>query len=106
MECQQEQRDLGWATNAGLPAEIGFMHVQKFGCKVQYVYSTHTWNMSARIHHETLVVASKQIGLEVNADKTKYMVMSGDQHAGRSHSMKISNSSFERVEDSDIWEQP
>jgi len=45
-----------------------------------------------------LVVASKEIGLEVNADKTKYMVMSRDQNAGRSYSMKIDNSSFERVE--------
>jgi len=44
-------------------------------------------------------VASKQIGLEVNADKTKYMVMSRDQNAGQSHSMKTDNSSFERVEE-------
>jgi hypothetical protein len=27
-------------------------------------------------HTEALVVASKEIGLEVNADKTKYIVMS------------------------------
>jgi len=46
---------------------------------------------------ETLVVATKEIGLEVNADKTKYMIMSRDQNAGRSHSMKIDNSSIERV---------
>jgi len=36
---------------------------------------------------EALVVAIKEIGLEVNADKTKYMVMSQDQNAGRSHSI-------------------
>ena len=43
-------------------------------------------------------VASKQTGLEVNADKTKYTVMSRDQNAGPSHSVKSDNSSFERVE--------
>jgi hypothetical protein len=37
---------------------------------------------------ESIVVASKETGLEVNADKTKYMVMPGDQDAIRSHSMK------------------
>ena len=38
---------------------------------------------------ENLIFASKEIGLEVNADKTRYMVTSGDQNAGRSHSIKI-----------------
>ena len=44
-------------------------------------------------------MASKESGREVNADKSKYMVMSRDQNAGRSHSMKTDNSSFERVEE-------
>ena len=48
---------------------------------------------------ESLVVASKETGLAVNADKTKYMVMSRDQNARRSHSMKIDNISFERLEE-------
>jgi len=48
---------------------------------------------------EALVVAAKEIGLEANADKTKYMVMSRDQNAGRTHSMKTDNSSFERVDE-------
>jgi hypothetical protein len=47
---------------------------------------------------QTLVVDSKANGLEVNADKTKYMVMSRDQNAGISHNKKSDNSSFERVE--------
>jgi hypothetical protein len=47
---------------------------------------------------EAFVVAAKEIGLEVNADKTKYMVMSRDQNAGRTHSIKTDNSSFERVD--------
>ena len=50
-------------------------------------------------NREALVVASKEIGLEVNADKTKYMVLSRDPNAGRSHYKKIDNSPFERVEE-------
>jgi len=42
---------------------------------------------------KVLVVASKEIGLEVNADKSTYMFMSPDQNARRSHSMKTDNSS-------------
>ena len=52
---------------------------------------------------EALVIASKEFGLEVNADKTKYMVMSADQDAGWSHSIKIDYSSLERVEEFQIF---
>jgi len=40
--------------------------------------SVHTVKENA----EALVVATKEIGLEVNADKTKHMIMSQDQNAG------------------------
>jgi sorting nexin-29 len=48
---------------------------------------------------EALVAATKEIGLEVNADKTKYKVMSRDQNTGRNHNIRIDNNSFERVEE-------
>jgi len=47
--------------------------------------SVHTINENT----EALVVTSKEIGLELNADKTTYMIMSQDQNAGRSHNIKI-----------------
>jgi len=40
--------------------------------------SAHTVKENA----EALVVATKEIGLKVNADKTKYMITSRDQNAG------------------------
>ena len=57
--------------------------------------SIHTLKENA----EALVAATRKIGLEVSADKTKYMVMSRDQNAGRIHSVRIDNSTFERVEE-------
>jgi hypothetical protein len=47
---------------------------------------------------EALVVTSKEIGLEVNAEKIKYMVMSRNQNAGQNHNIKLDNKSFERME--------
>ena len=38
-----------------------------------------------------------EIGLEVNADKTKYMVMSRDENAVKSYNIKVDNISFESV---------
>jgi len=37
--------------------------------------------------------------------KTKYMVMSRHQNAGRSHNIKTDNSYLEKWNSSDIWEQ-
>ena len=48
---------------------------------------------------QNLLIACKEIGLEVNADKTKYMFMFRGQDAGRIHNMKIDSKSLERVEE-------
>jgi hypothetical protein len=45
------------------------------------------------------MVATKETGLEAIADKNKYMIMSRDQNARRSRSVKIDNSSIGRVEE-------
>jgi hypothetical protein len=46
---------------------------------------------------EALLYASKEAGLEVNPEKTKYMLMSCSQKTGKKHSIKIANISFEDV---------
>ena len=57
--------------------------------------SAHTIKKNA----EALVAVSEENGLEVNGDTTDYMVMSRYQDAGRSHSKKTDNSSFEGVKE-------
>ncbi|KAJ4432156.1 hypothetical protein ANN_20772 [Periplaneta americana] len=47
---------------------------------------------------EILLEASKEIGLEVNPEKTKYMIMSRDQNIVRNGNIKIGDLSFEEVE--------
>ena len=44
-------------------------------------------------------ISSVYVRYVVNADKTKYMVMSRDHIAGRRQNIKTDDSSFERVED-------
>jgi hypothetical protein len=46
---------------------------------------------------QTLIDASKEVGLEVNVEKTKYMLVSRDQNAGQNREIKIGNISFENV---------
>jgi hypothetical protein len=45
----------------------------------------------------TLIDASKEVGLEVNTEKTKYMLLSRHQNAGQSQDIKIANKCFENV---------
>jgi len=57
--------------------------------------SVHTLKENA----EALVAATREIEVEVSADKTKYIAVSRDQNAGRIHSVRTDNSTFERVEE-------
>jgi sorting nexin-29 len=57
--------------------------------------SVHTVKENA----DTLMVSTKEIGLEVNADKTTYIAMPRDQNAGQSHDLNTDNRSFEKLEE-------
>jgi hypothetical protein len=46
---------------------------------------------------ETFIDASKEVGLGINAEKTKYMLLSRHQNAGQNRDIEIVNSSFENV---------
>jgi hypothetical protein len=58
--------------------------------------SSECWQLTDNIdtikkNTETLFDASKELGLEVNMKKTKYMLLSHHQNAGQSHEIKIGN---------------
>jgi hypothetical protein len=46
---------------------------------------------------ETLSEASSDVGLEINAKKTKYMVISSHLNSGQNQNIRIANESFEKV---------
>jgi hypothetical protein len=46
---------------------------------------------------EALLEASRDIGLEIDAEKTKYMVMSRHSNSGQNQNIRIANESFENV---------
>jgi hypothetical protein len=45
----------------------------------------------------TLIDASKEVGLEVNTEKSKHMLLSRHQNVGPNHDIKIANRCFENV---------
>jgi hypothetical protein len=46
---------------------------------------------------KTHLEASRDLGLEVNAEKTKYMIMSCHPNSGQNQNIRIANESFENV---------
>jgi hypothetical protein len=54
-------------------------------------------NIGTTKKNTALLDAGKDFGLEVNLEKTKYMLMSHNQKLGRKHSIKLVNRSFEDV---------
>jgi uncharacterized protein (DUF488 family) len=54
---------------------------------------------------ETLIDASKEVGLKVNPEKTKYMLLSRHQNAGQSHDIKITKKCFENETLFRFWER-
>jgi hypothetical protein len=60
--------------------------------------------LTVKKNTEALLVGSKEIGVEVNADKTKYMVMClQDENAGYSH--RLIMVPLKGWKSSNIWEQ-
>jgi hypothetical protein len=47
--------------------------------------------------HRSCINASKEVGLEVNVEKTKYMFMSHHQTTKQNYYIKVANKSFENV---------
>jgi hypothetical protein len=54
---------------------------------------------------QALIDASKEVGLEVNAKRTWYMLVSRHQNIGQNRDIKIANRYFEMWNSSDIWER-
>jgi hypothetical protein len=93
--------------NFVLEYAIWRVQVNQDGLKLNGIYKLLSYSKDVNIVGErirtinenavALVLASKEIGLEVNADKTKYMVMSRDQNEEQNHNIESNNKSFERV---------
>jgi hypothetical protein len=60
-------------------------------------------NICGGIHNvkkntDSLLVPNKEFGLEINGEKTTYMLISHEYNAGQNHNIKGDNKSFERVQ--------
>jgi len=95
--------------NFALKYAIRRVQVKENGLKLNgthqlLAYADYVYLLEGSVHTlkentEALVPNTREIGLEVSADETKYKVISRDQNAGQNHSVRIDNSTFEWVEE-------
>jgi hypothetical protein len=52
---------------------------------------------------ESLLEASRNIGLEINAEKTKYMIVSRHTNSGQNQNIRVANESSENWQNSNTW---
>jgi hypothetical protein len=52
---------------------------------------------------ESLLEATRDVGLEINAEKIKYMIMSDHPNSGQNQNIRIANESFESVAAFKYW---
>jgi len=105
-----KQRDTLSSLNLNFAFEyaIRMVQINQEGSKLNgtpqlLVYADYVNMLGPSVHtvkknREALAVASKEIILERNVERTKYMVMSGEQNAVQNHNRQLDNKSFERME--------
>jgi hypothetical protein len=58
--------------------------------------SKHYQNSITKKNTEPLIDTSKEVGIEINVEKTKYMLLSCHQNVGQNQDIKIANRLFEK----------
>jgi hypothetical protein len=52
---------------------------------------------------ETLLEASRDVAVEINAEKTNYMIMSRHPNSGQNQNIRIVNESWKMWQNSNSW---
>jgi hypothetical protein len=74
-------QEVATATRGRVQLVYIYLYIYLF---ILYIYT----NMK---NTETIIVASKEVGLEISVEKTKYMLLSRHQNAGQIRDIKIAN---------------
>jgi hypothetical protein len=69
------------------------MHLQA----APHILAAHFERSTIKENTETFLEVTRDVGLEINAEKTKYMMMSRHLNSGQNQNIRIANESFESV---------